>query len=64
MSDDDSKELAEFLQRRGHTQEEIDKILGKLDSYDDDVQRQSIFDSIESGGFDLDRVIREALEEE
>ena len=61
MSDDDQV-LEQFLRQRGHTQEEIDKIVRKLSEHDSESVRESIFDSIAAGTFNFDDIIRKALE--
>lgn len=55
--------VVEFLQGRGYTPAEIDKILVKLAAYDAKTVSDAIYDSIGRGTFTLDEVIRQALEE-
>jgi hypothetical protein len=55
--------VVEFLQGRGYTPAEIDKILAKLDAYDEKTINDAVFDSIGRGTFTLDEIIRQALEE-
>ncbi|MDP6448043.1 MAG: hypothetical protein QGG36_01665 [Pirellulaceae bacterium] len=63
--DDAQNELRQYLEQRGeHTPDEIAKILARLAQYDADVMRQSVFDSIDGGGFDLDTIIQDALGDE
>jgi hypothetical protein len=64
MSGDDDKVLAEFLQQRGHSEEEIAKITKRLAEHDVESMRESIFDSIAGGTFNLDDIIKQALEGE
>lgn len=64
MSDSDDKVLIEFLQQRGHSPEEIEKIAKRLADHDASEMRQSVFDSIAGGSFNLDDIIRQALEDE
>lgn len=63
MNDDQVKreELVGWLRERGHTSEEIVKILVKVDQYDQQTIRESIFDSVSDGTFDIAALIDEAL---
>ncbi|MEN0110535.1 MAG: hypothetical protein AAF805_07400 [Planctomycetota bacterium] len=61
MPDQRHAQLVAWLQDRGHSAEEIDRILAKVAEYDDRTARESVFDSIETGGFDLQGLIDEAL---
>ena len=62
MSDDDDDAiLAEFLQQRGHSEEEIARITKRLAEHDAESMRESIFDSIAAGTFNLDDIIKQAL---
>jgi predicted DNA-binding protein (UPF0278 family) len=63
VSDKSDAALVEFLQQRGHSQEEIDKIVKRLAEHDAASMRQSIFDSIAGGSFNLDAIIEQALED-
>ncbi len=58
------EELLNYLKGQGFAQAEIDKIFEKLEEYDSSVFRQSIFDAIETGSFDLRAVIDEAMGED
>ncbi len=60
MNDDD-KVLADFLEQRGHSAEEIVKITKKLAEHDTESVRESIFDSIAGGTFSFDDIIKQAL---
>jgi len=62
VADKEHAQLIAWLQDQGHTAEEIDRILAKLQEYDRRTVHESVFDSIESGDFDLGAVIREALD--
>lgn len=55
--------LTDFLRLRGHNDDDIQKILAKLAERDSLTARESVFDSIEAGTFNLDAIIREALEQ-
>ena len=57
-------ELVAWLTERGHSPEEIAKILAKLAEYDAQTTHESIFDSIETGDFDIAAAIKAALEVE
>jgi hypothetical protein len=54
-------ELVSWLTERGHSPEEIAKILDKVAEYDAQTVNQSVFDSIERGDFDIGRLIEQAL---
>lgn len=58
------EELLNHLKSQGFEQAEIDRIFEKLQDYDSSVFRQSIFDAIETGGFDLRALIDEAMGED
>ncbi|MDG2384456.1 MAG: hypothetical protein P8N76_22500 [Pirellulaceae bacterium] len=65
MSNDNERfsELAEWLQRQGHSLPEIDKILKKVQEYDQRVNLDSVMDSIDRGDFNISKIIQEALAE-
>ncbi len=56
------QEIVQWLTDRGHAPNEIEKIMKQLSQYDAQMVRDSLFDSIEMGGFDMEAIIREALE--
>ncbi|HEV8060083.1 MAG TPA: hypothetical protein VGP68_09430 [Gemmataceae bacterium] len=56
-----NEEVIQWLGQRGHTPEEIAKIQAKLAAYDEIVVRDALFDSMNSGAFDINSVIKEAL---
>lgn len=56
-------QLIAWLQDRGHDNAQIARILSKVAEYDARTVHESVFDSIESGQFDLSKIIDEALEE-
>ena len=56
-------ELVAWLTERGHSPEEVAKILAKVEQYDADTVSGSIFDSIGRGDFDIGAFIDEALGE-
>jgi hypothetical protein len=60
---DEYNEVTELLQEMGHTDFEIQKIMARLRRYEKEMQLDSIMDSIGQDGFDLDALIKEAMEE-
>lgn len=64
MSEHQHAQLIAWLEDRGHTSDEIDRILTKVKEYDERTVHESVFDSIESGAFDLGRLIDEALSDD
>ncbi len=56
-----NEEVVKWLEQRGHTQEEIDKIQAKLTAYDQKVVRDALFDATASGAFDINAIIQDAL---
>ena len=63
-SDEDHyAELTKFFAERGHSPEEVRKIMGKVRLYDKEMVHDSIMDSIAEGRFSIDEFVREALEE-
>jgi hypothetical protein len=62
MTDDSSKQpLIDWLSRKGHSPEEVDKILAQLQKYDREMNIDSVMDSIGQGTFNLQKIIDEAL---
>jgi hypothetical protein len=59
-----NRAIVEFLTNRGYSQADIEKILAKLASYDEQTVNDAVFDSIGHGTFTLDEIIRQALTEE
>ncbi len=57
----DDEALVGFLRSRGHSDEEIEMIVKKLAEHDSAEMRASVFDSLDGGSFDLDKLINEAL---
>ncbi len=55
--------LIDWLKQKGHSAEEIDKILAKVIQYDRETNVDSVMDSIAGGSFDLQAIIDEALGE-
>ncbi|MGE0760490.1 MAG: hypothetical protein AB7F89_13435 [Pirellulaceae bacterium] len=54
-------ELSGLLAEKGHTPEEVQKIMARIRQYESQVQLDSIMDSIDGGRFDLAAIISEAL---
>lgn len=63
MPDNRHAQLVAWLEDRGHSPEEIERILAKVVEYDARTIHESVFDSIDSGAFDLATLIKETLEE-
>ena len=59
-----SDQLTEYLRAKGHTGEDIEKILVLVERYENQVQRDSLMESIDSGSFDLEAIIAEAMDKE
>ena len=55
-------QLVAFLRSRGYIDAEIEKIIARVKQYDLQTRHDSIMDSIDSGEFDLDAIIKEALD--
>ena len=55
--------LTGWLRQRGHSDEEIDKILVHVRRYEEQIQTDSVMDSIAAGRFDIAKIIDEALGE-
>ncbi|HEX3725706.1 MAG TPA: hypothetical protein VHV08_05660 [Pirellulales bacterium] len=56
-------EIRQWLADRGYPPAAVDKILERLDQYDMRVNHDSVFDAMEAGEFDMDALIKEALNE-
>ena len=54
-------ELTQYLIEQGYNEQEIKQIRAKVEEYDHRMLSDSVFDSIETGGFDLENLIQEAL---
>ena len=61
---DQRPEIRQWLAERGYPPAAIDKILERIDQYDVRVDRESVFDAMEAGEFDMDALIKDALKEE
>ena len=53
--------VSEWLRGRGHSDEEVDKILERIRRYEEQIQTDSVMDSIAAGSFDIAKIIDEAL---
>ena len=58
---DDYAVLKGWLTERGHTAEEIEKIMIRVGQYERETQADSLMDSIGAGRVNLERLIDEAL---
>jgi hypothetical protein len=54
-------ELIAHLRGAGHSEDEIEKILTRVRTYERQIQHDSIMDSIGDGSLDLASIIKEAL---
>lgn len=59
---EDDAFLIEHLTALGHSWNEIEQILAKLAEHDRRSVRESVFDSIERGTFNLSAIIAEAID--
>ena len=55
------KILIDWLKERGHTPEEIEKVLALVRDYEEKTQYDSVMDSIGAGRLTLDALVKEAL---
>ena len=56
-------EIEQWLADRGYPPEAIERILQRLDQFDEKINRESVFDAMETGELDMDALIKEALGE-
>ncbi len=56
-------EIEQWLAERGYPPDAIQKILERLDSFDEKINRESVFDAMETGELDMDALIKDALGE-
>ncbi len=59
--DDDNTLLIEHLTEQGLNQHDIEQVISKLNQRDKQTFRESVFDSIERGSFNLKAIIAEAI---
>jgi len=64
MKHDDHREITQWLTEHGHTPEAIRRIIVRLQQFDENINRQSLFDAIETGEFDFDALVKETLAED
>lgn len=57
-------QLIAWLENQGHSTAEIERILAKVQEYDEKTVHESIFDSIDSGAFSIQSIIDEALRDD
>jgi hypothetical protein len=57
-------EINHWLLEKGYSQGEVEKILAALDDYDQHTHRESLFEDLSSGDFDIGPIIDAALKEE
>ncbi|MEM9353565.1 MAG: hypothetical protein AAGA92_11175 [Planctomycetota bacterium] len=60
-SDPRESDLVRWLREQGHGEAEVERIMEKVKEYDEKTVRESVFDSLESGSFDIAKIIDEAL---
>ena len=56
-------EISEWLAERGYPPAAIEKILERLDRFDSKINRESVFDAMETGELDMDSLIKDALKD-
>lgn len=56
-------EIEQWLAEHGYPPEVVQRILARLDQFDAKVNRESVFDAMETGELDMDALIKEALGE-
>ncbi len=59
MDDTDMKALIEHLRELGCSEDEVKQIIGRVRQYDEETLRDSVFDSIEGGTFNIGAIIDE-----
>ncbi|HEV3023424.1 MAG TPA: hypothetical protein VGX76_13205 [Pirellulales bacterium] len=59
----DRPEISQWLADRGYSPQDVEKILQRLDSFDAKMNRDSLFDAMETGELDMDALIKDALKE-
>lgn len=55
--------LIDWLKERGHSDEEVAHILGRLNAYDELTTADALMDAIARGEVDLDAIVQEFREE-
>jgi hypothetical protein len=59
----DRPEIRQWLAEKGYPPAAIEKILLRLDRFDSQINRDSLFDAMETGELDMDSLIKDALKE-
>lgn len=59
MESVDKDLIVRYLNELGYSTQDVQAVLDKLRAYDSDVVKQSIFDSIATGSFNLESLIAE-----
>lgn len=59
----DQARLVSWLEEQGYSDDEIEKIMAKVDEYDARTRHESLFDAIDRGEIDLAAIVKEALAE-
>ncbi len=57
-------EINHWLLECGYSQDEVDKILAELEAYDQHTHRESLFEDLSSGAFDIGPIIDAVLKED
>ncbi len=55
--------LIDWLKERGHSDQEVEHILGRLHEYDELTTADALMDAIARGEVDLDAIVQEFREE-
>ncbi|MCG8650085.1 MAG: hypothetical protein MI861_09640 [Pirellulales bacterium] len=63
MTHDDDALLVHYLTEQGYSWPEIERVIEKVNAHDAKIVRESVFDSIASGSFNLKAIIAEAIDE-
>ncbi|PQO44888.1 hypothetical protein [Blastopirellula marina] len=58
---DPYQELVDYLRTQNYSEEEIGRVISRVQEYDIDTRVDSIMDSVASGEMDLQRLIDDAL---
>ena len=56
-------EIEQWLAERGYPQAAIERILQRLDAFDSKINRESVFDAMDTGELDMDALIKDALDD-
>lgn len=61
MTTADAALMTDYLIEQGHSRVDVARMLVELREHDSRTMRESVFDSIERGGFDLREIVAHAL---